>query len=91
MRPINMLPIFEKLLELCAHEDLSNYFEINNLFFKRQFGFRKKRSTETSIQSLLSNWRSALNNKKCIISVMLDLKRAFETINRHLLLEKLKC
>jgi hypothetical protein len=29
--------------------------------------------------------------KKAVVAVMLDLKRAFETINRKLLIEKLKC
>jgi Reverse transcriptase (RNA-dependent DNA polymerase) len=91
MRPINMLPIYEKVLELCVHEQLSEYFEKNNLFYQNQFGFRKNRSCESALQLLLSKWRTAINNKKFVLTVMLDLKRAFETINRPMLIDKLKC
>jgi hypothetical protein len=91
VRPINMLPILEKILELCVHEEMIDYFKDNRLFYNKQFGFRRKRSTEDAIQLLLCQWRLTLNKKKAVVAVMLDLKRSFETINRKLLIDKLKC
>jgi hypothetical protein len=85
-RPINMLPPYEKLLELVIHQQLSTYLEDNNLLYSQQFGFRKNKSTEQALQVLLSNWRQALNEGKFIIAVSIDLKRAFETISREILL-----
>jgi len=90
VRPINMLPLYEKILEIFVHEQLVDYFEMNNLLYKLQFGFRKKRSTEAAIQMILTEWRKALNDNKFILTVLLDLKRAFETIDREKLIEKLR-
>jgi hypothetical protein len=86
-----MLAVYEKILELCAHIQLSTYFEENKLFNENQFGFRKNHSTETAVQLLISKWRAAIDDDMFVIAVMLDLKRAFETINREVLFEKLKC
>nr|XP_047124154.1 uncharacterized protein LOC124806907 [Hydra vulgaris] len=89
LRPINMLPTYEKILEIAVHKQLSSYFESNNIFYNNQIGFRKNRSTESAIQLLLSKWRTSLNNNKFVVTVMLDLKRAFETVNRKILIQKL--
>jgi hypothetical protein len=85
-RPINMLPPYEKLLELVIHQQLPTYLEDNNLLYSQQFGFRKNKSTEQALQVLLSNWRHALNEGKFIIAVSIDLKCAFQTISRHIIL-----
>jgi hypothetical protein len=50
--PVNMLPILEKILKLCIHEELMDYFENIGLFYNKQFGFRRKSSTEDAIQLL---------------------------------------
>jgi hypothetical protein len=39
---------------------------------------------------VLNNWKEHIEKKKAILAVILDLKRAFETIDRHILLRKLK-
>lgn len=89
-RPINMLPIFEKILEIAAHVQLEKYFSENNLLVKNQSGFRKRHSCETAIQWLLSEWTAQMNQGNSILVVFLDFKRAFETVNRKRLLHKLK-
>lgn len=40
-RPINMLPIYEKVLELVVKEQLEKYLERNNTITQHQSGFRK--------------------------------------------------
>jgi hypothetical protein len=89
-RPINMLPIYEKILEIVVHKQLLSYFENNNIFYEFQSGFRKGMSTETAVQYLVSKWKKIMDNDESIITVMLDLKRAFETIDRNILLRKLE-
>jgi hypothetical protein len=39
---------------------------------------------------VFTKWRKELNNNNIIICVMLDLNRAFETVNRSILIQKLK-
>jgi hypothetical protein len=89
-RPINLLPSYEKIIEIIVHKQLSTYLEENNLLYNQQFGFRKARSTETALQVIFSSWGNTLNQNKFVITVSLDLKRAFETISREILLKKLE-
>lgn len=90
LRPINQLPVYNKILEMVVRKQLNDYFEHNNLFIPEQSGFRSKFSCESALNFLFHEWKLSLNNKKIIIAVFIDLKRAFETIDRKLLLEKLK-
>ena len=45
-RPISVLPLLSKVLERVVQSQLYDYLERNNLFSKRQFGFRNKSSTQ---------------------------------------------
>jgi len=90
IRPINTLPNDEKILETVIKNQLVQYLYDNNLIIHQQSGFRKKHSCETAINYIISEWKDELNKKQIIIAVFLDLKRAFETIARHLLLIKIQ-
>lgn len=89
-RPINMLPVYEKLLEIVVNQQFIKFFEINRLLNMYQAGFRKGNSCESALQTVLMNWKSALSQKKLVAVVFLDFRRAFETVDRRLLLEKLR-
>lgn len=89
-RPINLLPTIDKILEIVIAEQLREYFEANKLLYHGQSGFRDKHSCETSLQYVCSNWKKEINAGNLVISVFIDLKRAFETIDREKLVEKLK-
>ena len=85
-----MLPIFEKILELVVHSRLETYFRENNLLIANQSGFRKSHSCETAIQWLISEWAQKMEKNNSIVAIFLDFKRAFETIDRERLINKLK-
>lgn len=89
-RPLNMLPPYEKLLELIVKDQLLEFINDSNILTKHQAGFRKLNSCESAIQSVLVNWKEALSNKQYVGAIFLDFKRAFETIDRALLLVKLE-
>jgi exonuclease III len=89
-RPVNLLPLYEKILEIILYEQLVEYIEQKNIICENQSGFRKKFSCETALQLVLSKWRSEANKGNITIAVMLDFKRAFETIDREILVQKLK-
>jgi hypothetical protein len=91
LRPINMLPIAEKILEEAVITQLKEFVKTENILVPEQSGFREKHSTETAIQLVLSNWMEATDDGETIIAaVFLDFKRAFETVDRELLLYKLE-
>ena len=75
-RPINSLKTFEKVLEIVVKQQLEN-----------QSGYRRKFSCKTAVNYVVSRWKNAKNNK--ILAIFLDFKRAFETIDRGMLLQKL--
>lgn len=89
-RPINTLPCLERLIESLAYNQFSEYVNINQLLSKNQSGFRAQHSCESTINDVLYDWQMALEDKKVIIAVFLDFKRAFETIDRDIQLQKLK-
>jgi hypothetical protein len=90
LRPINNLPVIEKLIETVVHEQLSSFIDANGILCDEQSGFRKGHSTETSILAVLHDLFAAKHKKLSTIAVFLDLKRAFETVSRDVLIDKLK-
>ena len=90
LRPINMLPVCSQILERIVKDQLLDHFESNSLFATQQSGFRKFHSCESSLALVVSDWIDALDRNKIVIAVFLDLKRAFETVDRQLLLRKLE-
>ena len=47
-------------------------------------------STSMALLELTEEITSALDQKKCIIGVFIDLKKAFDTLDHNLLLKKLE-
>jgi len=88
-RPINILPIYEKVLELVVKEQIENYLHSNDIITEHQSGFRKYHSCETAIQGVIDDWKLIISEGKMVGVIFLDLKRAFETVDRTRLLEKL--
>ena len=88
-RPISLLITLLKLLEKCMYTRLYTFLSVNNIFYKKQYGFRTNHSCEQAIQDLYGH---ILQNKEDGFKtavVYLDLSKAFDTISHHLLLKKL--
>lgn len=88
-RPVNMITIEAKIYEKIVLHQLEEYFELNNIISEQQSGFRHKHSCESLINLVIINWKVAIHSNKSIVAVFLDLRRAFETIDRNILLLKL--
>jgi hypothetical protein len=84
------VPVYEKLLEIVVKEQITLHCNVNNLIASEQSGFRNDHSCETAIISICDKWFSEIENKNIVVAVFLDLKRAFETIDRQILIEKLQ-
>ena len=81
---------YENVLEICVNEQIMTFIEENSLLSKYQAGFRNKNSCESASQSVLFDWKTALEDEKIIGVVFLDFKCAFETIRKLLLLKLIK-
>lgn len=88
-RPVNMITIESKILEKVVHTQLEEYLEKNNLICKHQSGFRKNHNYEALINLVLTNWKLAIHETKVIVAIFIDLRRAFKTVDRNILMKKL--
>ena len=89
-RPVNMLHVLEKVLETVVKEQLVQFLNRNELLIREQSGYRQGHSCETALNLVLARWKVLMDKKESIVAVFLDLKRAFETISRPLLLSTLR-
>ena len=66
---------------------LIKFLDKNDKLYEKQFGFRSKHSTVDGLIEITENIRSGTDEE--FTSVMLDLRKAFDTINHYRLSEKL--
>lgn len=88
-RPIALLSVVSKILETLLKDQIVGYFESNNLLYSFQFGFRKNKSTEMAIASLIELIIDGFESKNYVSGLFCDLSRAFDCVSHGLLLEKL--
>lgn len=89
-RPISLLPVLSKVLERLAHNQIVDFLSSNNLMSVHQSGNKKNHSTETLGILFTNHILEAMDNGKLTAVMMLDLSKAFDSIDHHNLLEKLK-
>jgi hypothetical protein len=68
---------------------LVDYLEENNLISPNQYGFRKKHSTLHPLVHLLNKITTATNEKKVSLAIFCDLRKAFDTCDHSILLQKM--
>ena len=88
-RPISLLNIFCKILEKCIHVRISKFVSKHKLISKHQFGFQAGLSTENAVSAFCEFIYNALNDRNFSINIFIDLKKAYETVNRQILIKKL--
>ena len=79
--------IFEKILYGQVYE----YFTVNKLLGNQQFGFRSLRSTALALSNSTSNWWLNMDKGNMNSVVFRDIRKAFDTVNQKILLNKLNC
>jgi hypothetical protein len=88
-RPVNNLPVIEKIIERIVFNRLLMHVSDNNLLDESQFGFRRNHSTETAVLDVVYRIIRAFEGGKCLILLSLVFKRAFETVDRNGLCKKM--
>ena len=78
-RPISVLNVISKVVEKIAFNQLSEYFESNDLFSSYQYGFRKKRSTQHAVTNLVNHVRSNMDKGNKTGVLYMDFSKAFDT------------
>ena len=88
-RPINLLPILSKILEKVISTQLTEYLEKNNLLNGSQYAYRNNSFTEQELVNYTEQIYKSIDKGKISLLVLLDLSKAFDSVNHDLLLKKL--
>lgn len=89
-RPVSILCIISKILEKSVYMQLEKHLIENDLLYRFQSGFRSSYSTDTCLIHLLDHIKLQTSKGLFTGMVMIDLQKAFDTVDHHILCEKLK-
>ena len=88
-RPISKLGFLSKVVEKCVAKQLIDYLDANGPNVLYQSAFRKLHSTETVLIRVHNDIAIALDQKRSVILLLLDLSAAFDTVDHCILLSRL--
>ena len=89
-RPVSILNVLSKILERAIHSQLADYLEKRNILFENQSGFRGGYSTDSSLIGLSDYIKGEMAKGNLVGMVLIDLQKAFDTVDHAILLEKLR-
>lgn len=88
-RPVSILPVLSKGLEKIIYIRINNFLSKHTVLSECQFGFRKCRSTETTLLKQKETIIKAFEAKHLALGIYVDFSKAFDVINHTILLDKL--
>ena len=89
-RPISVIPTLARLCVRLIYNQIYEYLTDNNLLNSKQYGFRSLHSTALALSESTSHWLLDMGNGKMNTVILLDIKKAFDTVNHDILLQKMK-
>ena len=88
-RPISILPCLSKILEKIVYSRTIDFLNSHSVLCPTQYGFRPKQSTAHAILDTVLSCFDNVKNKKFTGLLLLDLIKAFDTVQHKILLAKL--
>ena len=86
-RPVSVLPVVSKIFERLMQNQLCTFIEQHLSPFL--CGYRKGYSPQLALVTLLEKWKATLDQQGFAGAILIDLSKAFDTINHQLLIAKL--
>ena len=90
-RPISLFPLLSKLIEKAIHIQTQEYLDKYDLLYKFQLGFGKKFSTDSCLVQLSDFIINGMDKGLDTGMILIDLQKAFDTLDHNNLLEKMEC
>ena len=92
-RPVAIISTVGKLIEKVVHSQLSGYLDSSchsNSIARNQFGFRTHHSVIHPLLLFSKHIHDALSDNRHCLTILIDLKKAFDTVDFGILLNKLQ-
>lgn len=89
-RPISILSNLSKIYELCLKARILDFLSLNNCISEYQFGFQRNSSTTSACLTYVEFVLKQIENKLKTGSIFIDIRKAFDSVDHTILLNKLK-
>ena len=89
-RPVSNLKFLSKVIEKVAAMRLWDYLCENDLNETFQSAYKQQHSCETALLRVQNDVLKSVDNKQCVILLLLDLSAAFDTVDHGILLHRLR-
>ena len=88
-RPVSILCVSSKILEKAVFTKVDSYLRENNILYDYQYGFRNSFSTDICLIHLTDYIQNQVSKGNYTGLILLDLQKAFDTVNHDILCRKL--
>ena len=89
-RPVSILSIISKVFERVVYDQIQTYLDERKLLYNFQSGFRPRFSTDTCLIHFTDFIKFQMDKSYLVGMVLLDLQKAFGTVDHSILLTKLE-
>ena len=90
-RLISLLPVVSKIIEKTVQIQTQEYLDKNGLLYKYQSGFCANFSTDSCLVQLTDFILRGMDKGFCTGMILVDLQKAFDTLDHTALLQKMEC
>ena len=85
-----MLPSILKIIERVIHDQTNAFLSNEDILYNYQLGFRDNHSTNLCLSFLTDKILKRFEESLLTGMILIDLRKAFDTIDHEILLQKLK-
>lgn len=85
-----MLSRFSETIEKLFVTSLDDFIEKKFILMDTQYGFRSGTSTSMTLIEMVEEITNCIDDKKYAYRIFVDLRKAFDTIDHEILIEKLE-
>ena len=87
---MSMLPSISKIIERVIHDKTNAFLSNEDILYNYQLGFRDNHSTNLCLAFLTDKILKRFEESLLTGMILIDLRKAFDTIDHEILLQKLK-